>query len=445
MKNIKRKRIRYFIRSPLFLFIGFSVLYFVQTAIAQEAALSEPQPTPDIINRGDAARLAAELEKQQAEQSQSNSPAKVALEEARAAKQAAEQALANAQTKLEEAIATQQGAQDQLTTAQTTLYTATTVQQQAQAAADEEAAATTEALRVAQAAVDQAQQEVGNAQTTLDQAQSALDALNQQIAVSKNKVNEATATKESAKRALQTALAKVQEFTGQPVDGGSNPTNPGDGGTGGGTNPPDINLTTLKPEDWDCVSRDAYGGPGTVIDLPPARSNLGKRGCVIIEIYDDGNEYSWDYLKNSTVRIRTYKDSELQLGKDGGPYSGGRRIALYDAIEDYLDAGNEIVARNTGGGINCKDKRREPNAAGPRADVLYCYDSDIPLGQGVTHNPGRQNPVFHLVVKGSGKRTLMEVDGSKELFSNLNNLRDGDRNDIIKKEYQRRNGLSYLR
>ena len=314
MKNIKRKRIRYFIRSPLFLFIGFSVLYFVQTAIAQEAALSEPQPTPDIINRGDAARLAAELEKQQAEQSQSNSPAKVALEEARAAKQAAEQALANAQTKLEEAIATQQGAQDQLTTAQTTLDTATTVQQQAQAAADEEAAATTEALRVAQAAVDQAQQEVGNAQTTLDQAQSALDALNQQIAVSKNKVNEATATKESAKRALQTALAKVQEFTGQPVDGGSNPTNPGDGGTG------NIAFTTITPKllEHDCKeppgdsTTGVLGDPEEMVDGNP-RTNFTCKGLftakfalaekMVIDAVNVQSEHEFPSFTGNTAKV----------------------------------------------------------------------------------------------------------------------------------------------
>ena len=442
MKNIKRKRIRQCKRSPLFFCIIFLVLYFVPTAIAQETALSEPQPA--IIDRGsarlaaeEAARVAAELEKQQAEQSQSNSLIKVTLEEARAAKQAAEQALANAQTKLEEVIATEQGAQDQLRTAQTLLDQATAAEQAAQQAADQEAAEYEEALRVAQSEVDKAQQEVDAAMNTLNEAQSALDALNQQIAEAQNRVNEATATKDTAEQELQTALAKVAEFRG------NNPTNPGDGGTDGGTNPPDINLTTLKPEDWDCVSRDGYGGPGTVIDLPLKR--LGKRGCVIIEIYDDGNEYSWDYLKNSTVRIRAYDDSELQLGKDGGPYSGSKRIALYDAIEDYLDAGNEIVARNTGGGINCKDRHREPNAAGPRADVLYCYDKDVGRGPGSVLRVDRPQPVYHLVSKGSGKRTVQEVEGSKDLFLNLNKLGWYERNDIIKKEYQRRGGLLYLK
>ena len=164
-----------------------------------------------------------------------DSPVKVALEEARAAKQAAEQALANAKTKLEEVIATEQGAQDQLTTAQTLLDQATTAEQAAQQAADQEAAEYEEALRAAQAEVDKAQQEVDAAMNALNEAQAELDAINQQIADAQNRVNEATATKESAEQELQTALAKVAELRG------NNPTNPGDGG----------NNSTIVEDDYD--------------------------------------------------------------------------------------------------------------------------------------------------------------------------------------------------
>jgi hypothetical protein len=155
-----------------------------------------------------------------------DSPVKVTLEEARAAKQAAEQALANAQTKLEEVIATEQGAQDQLTTAQTLLDQATAAQQEAQQRFDDDKARRDQELQVAQQKVDEAQQEVDAAMNTLNEAQAELDALNQQIADAQNKVNDASTVKASAEQALQAALAEVSRITGLPVVGGNYGTSP---------------------------------------------------------------------------------------------------------------------------------------------------------------------------------------------------------------------------
>ena len=185
---------RFLMRSPilLILFTIFSLLSFGVTAIAQETGLPVVQGTYQ----------------------SASSPAKRALEEAKAAKEAAENEKNEAQVALEAATEALNIAEQQL--------------QAAQVAADAE----DQALQVAQAEVDEAQQTVDAAMSELNEAQAALDALNQQLAEAQNKVDEASTVKASAEQALQAALAEISRITGLPVVGGnygSSPIPPVDG------------------------------------------------------------------------------------------------------------------------------------------------------------------------------------------------------------------------
>ncbi|MZH41934.1 MAG: hypothetical protein F3740_09040 [Nitrospinae bacterium] len=393
----------------LIVFSFFYIILFRASAIAQDA-LPQISTLPQ-----DASALTVKQEEQFLPTSRN------ILDEAILSQQEAEKFLLTAQTALDSATLTEQEAGQKLANAQAELELATAQQQAAEQAVrqEEEQLAAELARREAELATAEVQKQETDQQLSISIEAEAM--AQQQLSAAQATLDAAKATRQAAEQASQQASALVQRIREEIRTGSAIP---------------ELSLTSnnsapLTIEDWDCVSRDAYGGPGTVIDLPKY-----GRACVLIAIYDDGNEYNWGYLKNSTVQIRQEDQNgvKYQLGKDGGPYSGSRRIALYDAIEDYLEAGNEIVASNTGGGLNCKNQSIEPNAAGPRANVRYCYDSDIGL------NGKRPLPVYHLV-QGVGKRTLIEVDGSKELFSNLNKLGWYERQDLIKEEYQRRGGL----
>ena len=253
-------------RSPLFLilFTIFSVLYFGVTAIAQTE-----QPL---------------------------SPAQAALEEAKAEKLDAEQKKNDAQAALDAATETLNIAEQQL--------------QKAQVAANQE----DQALKDAEAAVIAAQNKVNDAQADLDQVQSELDTLNQQLADAQNKVNDATTAKDTAEQVLQEALAKVAEIKGQPVDGGSNPTNPGDGGTG------NIAFTTITPKllEHDCKeppgdsTTGVLGDPEEMVDGNP-RTNFTCKGLftakfalaekMVIDAVNVQSEHEFPSFTGNTAKV----------------------------------------------------------------------------------------------------------------------------------------------
>ena len=216
-------------RSPIFLilFTLFSLLSFGVTAIAQETGLPVVQGTYQ----------------------SASSPAKRALEEAKAAKEAAENEKNEAQVALEAATEALNIAEQQL--------------QAAQEAADAE----DQALQVAQAEVDKAQQAVDDAMSELNEAQAALDALNQQLAEAQNKVDERATIKASAEQALQAALAEISRITGLPAVGGNYGTSPIPPVDGTYSGPPggDINPLSLKVTSYECSGSEG-NGPEELVD-----------------------------------------------------------------------------------------------------------------------------------------------------------------------------------
>jgi outer membrane protein TolC len=115
-----------------------------------------------------------------------------------------------AQSALEQANAARLAAEEQLASAKTVLETATAAEQAA-------LAANAEQLQVAEQAQTAAKQQLAIAQTTLDSANTKLQELEQQIADARTTVADANEAKRIAEQALAKAVNEVRGIKGEPA------------------------------------------------------------------------------------------------------------------------------------------------------------------------------------------------------------------------------------
>jgi hypothetical protein len=378
------------------------------------------------------------------------------VEAAKQAKVLAEQNVTTATTELDEAKAARLAAEQKLADAKTALEKA---EQAFKDAKDSQA----KELQVAEQAVEDAKQKLTTAQTALDTANNKLRELEQQLTSAKTKVTEAETTQRGARQAVLIAKNKIRKVEGKPplppIDGLSPGTPPPiDGGYQGppGSTPPDDISAGLRPEDWGC--KTSSGEPGTLVNSP---GNLLDGHCIQFFLLDPyqgrGNTYYLTAKFNSGsfkgfeqflyIRTPTGADISIQPMDKKSPSPEFKTQKKYiKAVEQYMEAGNEVVALTTTGGLNCQDMRRERVKAEfsrfqrpptqRRNNNCYSRGTGTPetksrLIQASSSIPGHDDspdaPIYEMVSKNPGSRGVFEVPDSHKLFTYLNLLKIEER------------------
>ena len=328
------------------------------------------------------------------------SPAQAELARTTAARQELEQQLNNAQATLSEVEEAKGAAERQLAAAQDALASATAALQAAEQAVQQETEQQAADLAIAEQAVQDAQQQLELVNTELMTADRALIALQEQKANAEEKLASLKARQDEGVRILNDAKAKVAQLTGMSFVGDIQDSTV-DAGTGSGS----------LPLQWACIPlhqigspQDGLGGPGSIIDIPggdpedATSPNDIAGGCLRLIV--DGTAYgdiSINQPKMSDLGNSDFNYIQTQANGDFDGQTGRVLSQTISYIKEYL--------KITGGPVV--------------TNVVTGAKSIWFLGK---------------VVNGS----LTKVEGSSDLFSNINSLSESDQFKLFAAENERR-------
>jgi hypothetical protein len=262
--------------------------------------------------------------------------------------------------------------------------------------------------------------------------------LEQQKATAQGTVTTAEGKTTEAVKAVNDAREEVARLMGNssampPMNGGNDQapptiTDPGNPGT---QPPPEAITAALKPEEWDCYMRGNQApGPGTRVDIiEPSR-------------YDPEQKQANEYNKRlGQVCIRLERVPQEQ--KAAECTAASRCVVAYASpSESIADTGDfEIIVDGTPANIHGSNSL---GAASVRAggNILKSIRSHLDNDKTIVASNIKAPYGYVYLQRIGGINQVVIVDGSIQLFSNINKLSDGEANAFLRNQGRRwRNSL----